>query len=639
MGVSCIVYGGKMLSGFLGIYYYSNKDVSGEEIDRLEHSVLGPGKSTYCSYNCGQFAARICLPPSANSSHFNMAFLECSDKVIIFSGSIYNKSKLSKQLMCDDGLADIRIAETAWNHWGENASEYIDGDWMYAVFDKRGNKLSIARSWGFSSMYYYVDEEKIIFATHPGYIHRYSDQVYKPNITAILQTIYVSKSNEKASFFDNVTQLPASTRLIASSQNLETFCWWRPSQVNKIKVLDEEAVFEEFKSLYTKAVEKRIETNLKVGATLSAGLDSSSICAIAANSLQKRGLQLMAWTSTPLYKDISFSSGNWLTDEGEMATELVKRYSNIDHHIIQSRETNPVDSLKRQVKNSGRPLRAAANFYWIDAIINQAKKYDCDVLLIGQGGNNTISWTPGKIPVNPAEFQKFFSSVSVQGYLSYTKRVFLRWIKTKKSNWVNGNERHSLVNTLLNKEFQKSDLLLAFKKKAIFKKTATHAEAAEAHINLMDIWYHIGFWSGIEVRDPTIDKALMKLLMSLPENMYFRDGLDRRVIRIGMEGILPDKIRLNKRRGQQSSDIVERISSSIDEVEILLRRIEKNHMVKEMINLIYGGDIIRRIRQGERGIDITKDVSMVLLPALSIGVFLEAFNDEHHIAGHKIPIS
>ena len=66
-------------------------------------------------------------------------------------------------------------------------------------------------------------------------------------------------------------------------------------------------------------------------------------------------------------------------------------------------------------------------------------------------------------------------------------------------------------------------------------------------------------------RDPTNDLRVIQFCLSVPEEQFVQNGLDRALIRRATEGFLPDKIRLNQRvRGIQGADGMHRMTPSWD---------------------------------------------------------------------------
>lgn len=75
-------------------------------------------------------------------------------------------------------------------------------------------------------------------------------------------------------------------------------------------------------------------------------------------------------------------------------------------------------------------------------------------------------------------------------------------------------------------------------------------------------------------RDPTNDLRVARFCLSVPEEQYVQNGVDRSLIRRATVNYLPDKIRLNQRtRGVQGADGVHRMAASWDVLSRKLKRL------------------------------------------------------------------
>jgi asparagine synthase (glutamine-hydrolysing) len=95
-----------------------------------------------------------------------------------------------------------------------------------------------------------------------------------------------------------------------------------------------------------------------------------------------------------------------------------------------------------------------------------------------------------------------------------------------------------------------------------------------------DLWARQGAAAGLEVRDPTLDKRVMVYSLSVPDPIFDGhvqgdDTIDRWLIRTAMDGLLPDAVRLNRRRGLQAADLAGRLLAEAEAVEQALALIAR----------------------------------------------------------------
>ena len=87
----------------------------------------------------------------------------------------------------------------------------------------------------------------------------------------------------------------------------------------------------------------------------------------------------------------------------------------------------------------------------------------------------------------------------------------------------------------------------------------------------------LSLMSGVLVRDPTKDKRLIELCLNLPIECYVHDGVERRIAREYMSGIVPEQIlQQNRRRGLQSADYVDRVLRNWEQIKVdVMEKIER----------------------------------------------------------------
>lgn len=87
-------------------------------------------------------------------------------------------------------------------------------------------------------------------------------------------------------------------------------------------------------------------------------------------------------------------------------------------------------------------------------------------------------------------------------------------------------------------------------------------------------------------RDPTNDLRLIQFCLSVPEEQYVQNGLDRALIRRATKSFLPDKVRLNQRvRGIQGADGVYRMAPFWNEFIEEVEELSVDPVISEFLNV------------------------------------------------------
>jgi asparagine synthase (glutamine-hydrolysing) len=83
----------------------------------------------------------------------------------------------------------------------------------------------------------------------------------------------------------------------------------------------------------------------------------------------------------------------------------------------------------------------------------------------------------------------------------------------------------------------------------------------------------IGCETGLELRDPTGDPRVIECALSIPDELFL-GPMNKWVLRTMMKGKLPDEVRLNKRKGKQSSDLPARMHADRAAMDRILAEME-----------------------------------------------------------------
>lgn len=616
-----------LLTGFVGKLFLDGRYATSGDALQLARCCMSQLPCSQANTNvCGSLAFAVAKANNIGQITDKLDILADENLTLVGSGSVYNREELIQLLESSDDITDLQIMWKAWLKWGNNAPLHLDGDWMFAAYNSQNEELLLARSWGHSSLYFYQGDSFLAFATHPMVLTALPGVPCEPDLNVITKQLCARPVAANSACWKGISQLQPASKMEVCRGKVNEHIWWRPSQIEKIEVKDEQDVLDRFIFLYNSAVIRRLRTSKEVGATLSSGLDSTSVSILAAQGLEPYGKELHAWTSVPHYPDEAVSFGRWLTDESSLAVKSVTNIGNIKHHIMDSADANPIDSILVQILRTGRPQGAVANLYWIDSILNSASDAGCGVLLTGQFGNSTVSWSPDYLTLFPKG--KYYPNISWRTYLGMIKYKMIKTLKHIKHNINDIGIEKQVAYPKFNQKYVSSEIFKRNISDVQNVHPTCHADITEVHMGILDTWYHNSFWSGVEVRDPTMDIKLTEFLLSLPDNMFFRDNLDRRMMRLGMQGILPDEVRLNRRRGQQASDIVPRVRQFGEQAEKAVARIDASTLASDLLNIPHMRQILQRIRKGETGLDIMRDCSRVLLPGLSAGFFLATFDTD-----------
>ena len=305
---------------------------------------------------------------------------------IVFNGEIYNYRRLRDKLI-SMGLSfrtnsDTEIILQAYQAWGENCLEKLNGMFAFALYDKSKKRLFIARDrTGQKPLFYYHSNVRLTFASElkalmedPAFpreldleaLNFYLAYGYIPGNMCILKGVYKLPPGHMMTY--NVE----TDRLIIRQ-------YWRLPTSTQTNAADAGELVSRFQELLKDSVRLRLIADVPVGILLSGGIDSSLVTAMAVEVASK---PVKTFT-------ISFP-GHDRYDERPYA-RLVASHFGTDHTELEMEPTS-IDVLSDLAKQYDEPIADSSMVptYLISRLIRQ----HATVALGGDGGDELFGGYP-----------------------------------------------------------------------------------------------------------------------------------------------------------------------------------------------------------------------------------------------------
>lgn len=209
-----------------------------------------------------------------------------------YSGLIRNHAQLSKELDieiagCTREEREAKILVAAWQAWGTQMGNHLNGQYAFALYDTEANQLFCARDpFGAELLFFYETEDNnLLYATQikdlfaqPGFKRELNHEM----IQFYLGFTYVPGEE---TLFKGVRKLEPGGYLIFSSDGLKLGRFWELTfEPDKSKTLDEWA--DEIDAAMNASISSVCDADEQPDSFLSGGVDSSFILA---KSKAKRG--------------------------------------------------------------------------------------------------------------------------------------------------------------------------------------------------------------------------------------------------------------------------------------------------------------------------------------------------------------
>jgi asparagine synthase (glutamine-hydrolysing) len=301
---------------------------------------------------------------------------------VTFNGAIYNflelRNELERQGARFVSRTDTEVLLHGYRAWGiDGLVERLHGMFAFALWDDDTRTLYLVRDrLGVKPLLFARTSDRIAFASTAAALH---DGGFAGDLDpdAVVEFLEYGFITEARCIYAGVEKLPAGHVAQWRDGTLQLREYWRPKQAaSRSKIGFEEAVAET-ERLLLRAVEMRLAADVRVGALLSGGVDSSLVCWAVA----KLGGDITAFT-------VGTPGDPW--DETADARTTARELG-IRHRILETRAENApgVDDL---VAAFGEPFACASALGMI--AVSQAVKREATVLLTGDGGDDVFLGYP-----------------------------------------------------------------------------------------------------------------------------------------------------------------------------------------------------------------------------------------------------
>lgn len=421
---------------------------------------------------------------------------------ITFNGEIYNYRELRNQL---EGLghafnsnSDTEVILKGYEEWGHDLPIHLDGMFAFVIWDDARQEMFMARDrFGKKPLFYHLDEDRILVASEIKTLS--ASRAFTPvidygAIDYYLKRMHISPAR---SVYANIFQIAPGHCGVYKNYVLKVSKYWSLPSCEKISISYEEAKAEIIRLLKT-AVEKRvIASDVRVGAFLSGGLDSSLTTILTAELLDG---------------DLDTFSVDYKADFSELkfAQKVSSRLRGKHYHI--SAEEADLEELDKAIEYFDEPHADTSDFP--QSAVSRLASENVKLVISGDGADELFfgyKWYVGA----------GFNSKEEHDLLE--KRIFDVCAFTEEERlglWSGKRWDNDLVDAQYIKK-SGVDLLCEISK---FDVTEHLPGQILTKVDRM------GMMHGLEVRSPFLDTELVNFAFKLPHEFKLGPNMEQKYI-------------------------------------------------------------------------------------------------------------
>ncbi|MBA4853989.1 asparagine synthetase B family protein [Emticicia sp. BO119] len=524
-----------------------------------------------------------------------------SEQNILFTalGRLDNREVLSEDLGLkeNEAVSDTYFMLQAYLKYGEEVQHKLKGEWNLVVYNYNTKELFITRdTMGYTALYFYNTDKYFAFSTSVKSILALPYFKKELNEEYFVSALTLWKIDDKffgnETFYKNIFFLKGGHSIKQKNGEININKYWPPENIKEVRYKNKQDYADQMSELMYKAVKVRLRSYKPVSATLSGGLDSSMVAYIAADLLKQQGKTLTTHSHVPLFKqellNTPFAS-KVLIDETPFIEATARASGNINPKYLNSESTSPGKGMIEIMDVLDGFIHAAWNAYWVLDIYRTCAQKGYGVVLTGEGGNGSTSFSAVDYLL-PHNLQRF-----IKQPVSYLKRQIAKQFVTK---YFNARPKFNplidyIANGYVNSEvLSKYSINVEIKKNnnGLLKYYKNVLELKKQFINM----YHLrglfgksfGSYYGIELRDPTVDIDVMNFFLAIPNDVFFDDDYNgRMLVKMMMKNKTPDEVLYARKKGLQSSDIFFRAQKSKEEFFEELSYFKNSNLVDSLINI------------------------------------------------------
>lgn len=374
------------MCGILGTYYFDRRRQVDERLlramaDEVRHR--GPDdEGYYVKRNLGLGFRRLAiidLTPAGNQPMPN----EDRTVWIVFNGEFYDFQRHRHALQANGHVFRSRTDTETILHFYESRGmrclESIDGMFAFALWDEKKQELVLVRDrLGIKPLFYYIDSERIIFASEIKSILRDPSVPRELNPEALHHYLTFMTVPGPHTIFRNIFKLLPGhyLRLANGTQELVRY-WTLPVHTDRSD--SEHAWLSMLEERFAGAVQSQLVSDVPLGAFLSGGVDSSAVVA------------MMSRPSHPAVKTYSISfPGLDRYDESPYARQ-VSTLLHTEHKEFEVTATL-ADILPKLVWHFDEPFAVSSAF--ATYFLAKMAREHVTVALTGDGGDELFAGYP-----------------------------------------------------------------------------------------------------------------------------------------------------------------------------------------------------------------------------------------------------
>ena len=550
------------MCGITGILNFDQQPVSYSKIKLMTDSIIhrGPdGEGQWTDNHIGLGHRRLAIIDLSPAGHQPMQTRD-GRYILTYNGEVYNFKELRIELESlgyqFHSNTDSEVVLNAFAEWKDKCLEKFNGMFAFAIWDKKNQKLFLARDrYGIKPLYYYKTNQTIVFGSEIKAIIQSGLCRSLLDKEALVEYLTFQNFFTDKTLFKNVKMLlPGHYACIETSGRMNVKQYWDFNFNGDLKISEAEAV-EEIERLFKQAVQRQLISDVPINSYLSGGIDSGAITMVASKLLPNMKTFTIGF-------DLNSASGLELNFDEREKAEHTSYLAQTEHYEMVLKAGDMEKCIENYVWHLEEPRvgQSYPNYY----AAKLASKFG-KVVLSGCGGDELFGGYPWR----------YFFCDERRSFDDFIDQYYLKWQRL-----VSNSKLKQLLLPIWD-EVQDvwtktifADIFNSVKKAYLhgddYLKQSFYLEAKTFLHGLLVVEDKLSMAHSLETRVPFLDNDLVNFAMQVPNKLKLKrpfkrvnenDLLEKKknlggklVLRKSLEKYLDEKIINSKKQGFSSPD-------------------------------------------------------------------------------------
>ncbi len=563
------------MQSICGFFHIDGRPAEPVRLDAMRRSLPGQSsRNDWGALSGSAASAGVWSSPTPGAVAEQAGFIDRETGCIVVADALLVEPEtvlgaLGKTFKHDAQISDVETIACAWLRWGDECLARLDGDFAFAVYDPRRQRLFLARDgMGVRPLYiHHAPGRLLAFASTAAGVLAHGEVPTDLDEGRIADFLIsqLEGIDQTSTFYAAIERLPPGHSLCIDTGSCTRRRYWFPGNDPSPSLPQSDGEWEEaVRAALNDAVRSRMRGAANIGSMVSGGMDSSAVSAIAAQLLAGDG-------EGPLPTFSAIDTTNPDCPETRAIRAMLKNTGFAPTLIDRAQIDAWPDALKRSMATSSEPFDSqmtliAAQYYFaaacgVDAVLDGI---DADSLFsegdhmarLLRSGRWPSAWREarGLEQVYGKEFPaaKQLLMVAPGAFVPQALRKCVRFLR--RGSMLRGNVGASLIEPGFARRCGLADRLQRNADVRVRIAAQGHEGIATmANPSLtagIERYHRVAAMHGIEPRHPFLDRRLIALCLLLPDAQRVRDGWNKRVFRNAMRPLLPESVL--QRRSKES---------------------------------------------------------------------------------------